>query len=86
MKKYFFKGVVSHRRVKSKKHGFDYPYRSIFLENIYDFQALMGQKKFKEIQSKKNTFYTGAYLGYGFHEDGIKSSQAICELINSRDI
>ena len=37
MKKYFFKGVVSHRRVKSKKHGFDYPYRSIFLENIYDF-------------------------------------------------
>ena len=38
MKKYFFKGVVSHRRVKSKKHGFDYPYRSIFLEDIYDFQ------------------------------------------------
>ena len=37
MKKYFFKGVVSHRRVKSKKHGFDYPYRSIFLDNIYDF-------------------------------------------------
>ena len=36
MKKYFFKGVVSHRRVKSKKHGFDYPYRSIFLENIYE--------------------------------------------------
>ena len=38
MKKYFFKGVVSHRRVKSKKHGFDYPYRSIFIEDIYDFQ------------------------------------------------
>ena len=53
---------------------------------IFDFKSLMGQKKFKEIQSEKNTYFTGAYLGYGFHEDGIKSSQVICELINSRDI
>ena len=53
---------------------------------IFDFKALEGQKTFKEIQSEKNTYFTGAYLGYGFHEDGIKSSQAICELINSRDI
>ena len=52
---------------------------------IFDFKALMGQKNFKEIQSEKNTYFTGAYLGYGFHEDGIKSSQAICKLINSRD-
>ena len=53
---------------------------------IFDFKALMGQKKFKEIQSEKNTYYTGAYLGYGFHEDGIKSSLAISKLINTRDI
>ena len=53
---------------------------------VLDFKALEGQKAFEKIQSEKNTYYTGAYLGYGFHEDGIKSSQAICELINSRDI
>ena len=53
---------------------------------VFDFKALEGQKIFKEIQSKKNTYYTGAYLGYGFHEDGIKSSQAICKLINDRGI
>ena len=52
MKKYFFKGVVSHRRVKSKKHGFDYPYRSIFLENIYDFQ----EKKVNHIKSSLFNF------------------------------
>ena len=53
---------------------------------IFDFKALDGQKKIKEIQSENNTYYTGAYLGYGFHEDGIKSSRAICKLINCRDI
>ena len=52
MKKYFFKGVVSHKRVKSKKHGFDYPYRSIFLENIYDFQ----EKKINHIKSSLFNF------------------------------
>lgn len=52
MKKYFFKGVVSHRRVKSKKHGFDYPYRSIFLENIYDFQ----ENKINHIKSSLFNF------------------------------
>ena len=55
MKKYFFKGVVSHRRVKSKKHGFDYPYRSIFLENIYDFQE-------KKINHIKSSFFDFSYL------------------------
>ncbi|MDC3078518.1 DUF1365 domain-containing protein [SAR86 cluster bacterium] len=52
MKKFFFKGVVSHKRVKQKKHGFDYPYRSIFLENIYDFQ----EKKINHIKSSLFNF------------------------------
>mgnify|MGYP001448714945 FL=1 len=53
---------------------------------VFDFKALEGQKTFEKIQSEKNTYYTGAYLGYGFHEDGIKSSQTICKLINNRNI
>ena len=55
MKKYFFKGVVSHRRVKSKKHSFDYPYRSIFLENIYNFQE-------NKINHIKSTFFNFSFL------------------------
>ena len=55
MKKYFFKGVVSHRRGKSKKHGFDYPYRSIFLENIYDFKE-------NKINHIKSTFFNFSFL------------------------
>ena len=53
---------------------------------VLDFKALEGQKAFEKIQSEKNTYYTGAYLGYGFHEDGIKSSQIICKLIDDRNI
>ena len=53
---------------------------------VLDFKALEGQKAFEKIQSEKNTYYTGAYLGYGFHEDGIKSSQTICKLIDDRNI
>ena len=53
---------------------------------VFNFKALEGQKAFEKIQSEKNTYYTGAYLGYGFHEDGIKSSQAICKLINEINI
>ena len=53
---------------------------------VFDFKTLEGQRAFEKIQSEKNTYYTGAYLGYGFHEDGIKSSQVICKLINDRNI
>ncbi len=38
-----------------KKHGFDYPYRSIFLENIYDFQ----EDKVDHIES---TFFNFSFL------------------------
>ena len=29
------------------------------------------------------TYYTGAWLGYGFHEDGINSSKNIYKLISN---
>ena len=44
----FFDGAVSHRRVGSKKHQFEYGYKSAFVENIYDF----GSDDFRYIRSK----------------------------------
>ena len=32
------------------------------------------QKLMNEIQGKHNIYYVGAWLGYGFHEDGISSA------------
>ena len=76
MKKYFFKGVVSHRRVKSKKHGFDYPYRSIFLENIYDFQK-------DKINHIKSTFFNFSFLK---NDDSKKILNNILKYIEEQNI
>ena len=76
MKKYFFKGVVSHRRVKSKKHGFDYPYRSIFLENIYDFQE-------DKINHIKSTFFNFSFLK---NDDSKKILNKIFKYIKENNI
>ena len=49
-----------------KKVKFTHPY--------YDNEALLNQSELYKIQNKKNTLFCGSYFGYGFHEDGIKSS------------
>jgi len=49
-----------------KKVKFSHPY--------YDNQALNHQNQLNLIQNKKNILFCGSYFGYGFHEDGLKSS------------
>lgn len=44
----FFDGVVSHRRVGSKKHQFEYSYKSAYVEEVYDLDS----DSFKYISSK----------------------------------
>ena len=53
-----------------------------FNHPIYTTDTILAQKNVMEIQGKNNTFFCGAYLGYGFHEDGIQSSSYICKLLN----
>lgn len=53
--------------------------RKIFAEfeyehPIFDSVALNAQNKFDEIQGLENLYFCGAYLRYGFHEDGLSSA------------
>ena len=57
-----------------KKVRFTHPY--------FDADSLLNQKNLKKIQNKKNILFCGSYFGYGFHEDGIKSSIEMLKMLN----
>ena len=58
-------------------------YKKIIYEHpIFNTQTNEAQKKMNEIQGKNNIFYAGAWLRYGFHEDGIMSAVNISSLLN----
>ena len=49
---------------------------------LFSKKTIEGQKLIRKIQGNNKTYFTGAHLGYGFHEDGIKSSIEIIKIIN----
>ena len=57
-----------------KKVRFTHPY--------FDADALLNQSNLQKIQNKKNILFCGSYFGYGFHEDGIKSSIEMLKTLN----
>jgi len=53
-----------------------------FTHPYYDENALKNQTNLESIQNINNTLFVGSYFGYGFHEDGIKSSIAMLKTLN----
>jgi predicted NAD/FAD-binding protein len=45
----------------------------------YSLAAPAAQQRHGEINGRNRTHYCGAYWGYGFHEDGVKSALAACK-------
>ena len=57
-------------------------YKKIIYEHpIFNSKTNDAQRKMIEIQGKNNIFYAGAWLKYGFHEDGIASAVDICKTL-----
>ena len=52
-------------------HGsFDYAHP------VFDLAAIQAQGQLPQLQGRQNTYFCGAWTGYGFHEDGLKSGLA----------
>ena len=59
-------------------HG-SYHYR----HPVFDAAAIAAQPKLASIQGRDHLFFAGAWTGYGFHEDGLKSAIAIAKTLGA---
>jgi predicted NAD/FAD-binding protein len=50
---------------------------------VFDQGATRAQHKLAQLQGRRNTWFAGAWTGYGFHEDGLKSGLAVAGQINA---
>ena len=53
-----------------------------FTHPYFDQSALNFQSQLTKLQNKRNILFCGSYFGYGFHEDGIKSSIEMLKNLN----
>ena len=54
--------------------------RSFFYDHpAFGRDSLSNQQKLWRLQGRQNTWFCGAWFGYGFHEDGIQSGIAVAE-------
>ncbi|OYU13080.1 MAG: NAD/FAD-binding protein [Comamonadaceae bacterium PBBC1] len=55
---------------------------------VFDLAAIEAQKRLPLLQGQQHTWYAGAWTGYGFHEDGLKSGlqvgRALLKLIHEQ--
>lgn len=47
----------------------------------FDAAALRAQRQLWDLQGHNNTWYCGAWCGYGFHEDGLQAGLAVAEVL-----
>ena len=48
---------------------------------VFDLSSIASQKEMHKIQGNLNTWFAGAWLGYGFHEDGLKAGEAAAQAV-----
>ena len=56
--------------------------QTVFTHPKFNLQTTEYQSKLIELQGVNNTFYCGAYHGFGFHEDGIQSAAYIAKMLD----
>jgi predicted NAD/FAD-binding protein len=57
--------------------------RYAYAHPVFDQRAIEAQSELTRIQGGANTWFAGAYLGYGFHEDGLRSGLNVAAALGS---
>ena len=63
---------IAHQHIMAE---FDYAHP------VFDLAAIRAQGEVAALQGQQNTYFCGAWTGYGFHEDGLKSGLKAAEQI-----
>ncbi|MBO8087094.1 MAG: FAD-dependent oxidoreductase [Marichromatium sp.] len=50
---------------------------------LFDARAMEAQQRIGEIQGRDRLWFSGAYLGYGFHEDGLRAALEVAEALGA---
>ena len=53
--------------------------RISYAHPVFDLAAIRAQRRVASLQGRQRTWFCGAWTGYGFHEDGLKSALAVVE-------
>ena len=48
---------------------------------VFDMSAIQAQKELPLIQGSSSSWYCGAWTGFGFHEDGLRSGELVAEAL-----
>jgi len=51
---------------------------------IFDEVAVAAQRRLPDLQGRRGVWFAGAWTGYGFHEDGLKSGLAVAAALRAR--
>ncbi len=54
-----------------------------FAHPVFDAQAIAAQDAIQAMQGRRNTWFCGAHLRYGFHEDGLASAVHVARLLGA---
>jgi uncharacterized protein len=68
--------IEPRQNLKIREFIYDHP--------MFDAGAIGAQTEVGRIQGVQRTWFCGAYLGYGFHEDGLSAGLAVAEALGAR--
>ena len=51
---------------------------------LYTLEGLDARRRLRELNGQSMILFCGAYLGNGFHEDGVRAGREVAQLIETR--